>query len=97
MSITLQDNQWYVSGDILVDNANAVLSESSALEITDDLQIDFSAVNDVDTAALSLLIEWQRRALAVNRKVEFKNLPESLISLAALYGVTDFIPLSTNS
>ncbi|HEY9210622.1 MAG TPA: STAS domain-containing protein [Methylotenera sp.] len=96
MSITLQDNQWYVSGDILVDNANAVLNESNALEITDDLQIDFSAVNDVDTAALSLLIEWQRRALAVNKKVEFKKLPESLISLAALYGVTDFIPLSAN-
>jgi phospholipid transport system transporter-binding protein len=95
-SITLQDNQWHVSGDILVDNANAVLSESNALEIIDDLQIDFSAVNDVDTAALSLLIEWQRRALAVNRKVTFRKLPESLISLAALYGVTDFIPLSAN-
>jgi phospholipid transport system transporter-binding protein len=53
-------------------------------------------VNDVDTAALSLLIEWQRRALAVNKKVEFKKLPESLISLAALYGVTDFIPLSAD-
>jgi phospholipid transport system transporter-binding protein len=96
MSITLQDNQWYVSGDILVDNANAVLSESNALEITDDLQIDFSAVNDVDTAALSLLIQWQRRALAVTKQVEFKKLPESLISLAALYGVTDFIPLSAD-
>ena len=96
MSITLQDNQWLVSGDILVDNANAVLGESKALEITEDLQIDFSAVNDVDTAALSLLIEWQRRALAANKKVEFKKLPESLISLAALYGVTDFIPLRVN-
>ena len=96
MSITLQDNQWLVSGDILVDNANAVLSESKTLEITEDLQIDFSAVRDVDTAALSLLIEWQRRALEANKKVEFKKLPESLISLAALYGVTDFIPLRVN-
>lgn len=95
-SITLQDNQWYVSGDILVDNANAVLDESNALEIADDLQIDFSAVNDVDTAALSLLIQWQKRALAANKKVAFRKLPKGLISLAALYGVTDFIPLSTD-
>jgi phospholipid transport system transporter-binding protein len=95
-SITLQSNQWNVTGDILVDNANAVLIESNALEITDDLQIDFSGVTDVDTAALSLLIEWQRRALAANKKVAFTQLPESLISLATLYGVADFIPLSTS-
>jgi len=93
-SITLQDNQWYVSGDILVDNANAVLNESNALEITDNLQIDLSAVNDVDTAALSILIQWQKRALAANKAVVFNRLPKNLISLAALYGVTDFIPLS---
>lgn len=93
-SITLQNNQWSVAGEILMDNANAVLVESNALQITDDLQIDFSAVTDVDTAALSLLIEWQRRAQAANKKVVFTQLPESLVSLATLYGVAEFIPLS---
>jgi phospholipid transport system transporter-binding protein len=95
-SITLQNNQWGVAGEILMDNANAVLVESNALEITEGLQIDFSAVTDVDTAALSLLIEWQRRALTANKKVVFTQLPESLISLATLYGVAEFIPLNTN-
>lgn len=95
-TIAVQDNQWRVAGGILVDNAGALLKESAALEMSDGLQIDFSEVSDVDTAALSLLIEWQRRALALNRKIAFKKLPESLMSLAALYGVADFIPLSTN-
>lgn len=95
-SIALQDNQWHVSGEILVDNANAVLIESKALEMANDLQVDFSAVTDIDTAALSLLMEWQRRAIASNRKIVFTHLPESLHSLATLYGVADFIPLSTN-
>ena len=36
-SITLQNNQWSVAGEILMDNANSVLVESNALEITDDL------------------------------------------------------------
>lgn len=94
--ITVQDNQWLVTGEILVDNANAVLNESKALEMANDLQVNFSAVTNVDTAALSLLIEWQRRALASNVKVIFKHLPESLISLAKLYGVADFIPLSSS-
>jgi len=95
-SITLQDNQWHVSGEILVDNANAVLIESNTLEMANDLQVDFSAVTDIDTAALSLLMEWQRRAIASNKTIVFTHLPESLHSLATLYGVADFIPLSTN-
>lgn len=95
-SISQQDKQWLVSGDILVDNANAVLIESNVLEMVDDLQIDFSAVNNVDTSALSLLIEWQKRALTANKKISFRKLPEGLISLAALYGVADFIPLKAN-
>lgn len=90
-SVILQDDKWHVSGDILMDNANAVLSESRALVMPDHLSIDFSAVTSVDTAALSLVMEWQRRANLSSQQVSFINLPESLVSLAALYGVTDFI------
>lgn len=93
-SIAVQDNQWRVSGDILVDNAGAVLKESAALEMVDGLQIDFSAVNDVDTSALSLLLQWEKRALSSNKKVVFSKLPQTLLSLATLYGVTDFVPLT---
>lgn len=77
-----------------MDNANTILSQSNAFEMTGDLEVDFLAVTDVDTAALSLVMEWQRRALASNCKISFANLPENLNSLAALYGVADFIPSS---
>lgn len=95
-NITQQKNQWHVSGDIFMDNANAILSQSDALLMADAIEIDFSAVTDVDTAALSLIMEWQRRAVASKCKVTFANLPANLTSLAALYGVTEFIPISTN-
>jgi len=93
-SIALQGNTWLLSGEILVDNANAVLVESSALAMNDALQIDFSAVTNTDTSAISLMMEWQRRAIAANHKITFVSLPEGLGSLATLYGVADFIPLS---
>ncbi len=93
-NITQQANQWHVSGDVLMDNANAILNQSNAFEMAGDLEVDFSAVTDVDTAALSLVMEWQRRALASNCKISFVHLPENLNSLAALYGVADFIPSS---
>ncbi|ACT47214.1 STAS domain-containing protein [Methylotenera mobilis] len=93
-NVALQGNTWQLSGEILVDNANAVLVESAALVMNDALQIDFSAVTNTDTSAISLMMEWQRRAIAFNHKITFVNLPEGLESLATLYGVADFIPLS---
>ncbi|OGV76904.1 MAG: hypothetical protein A3I83_07220 [Methylotenera sp. RIFCSPLOWO2_02_FULL_45_14] len=97
MAISVQENQWHITGDILMDNANAVLQESNALAMADDIHIDFSAISNVDTAALSLMMEWQRRAISSgNKKIHFTHLPEGLVSLAALYGVTDFISFSAN-
>ncbi len=95
-AITQQENQWQVSGELLMDNANALLLKSSALSMTGSTVIDFSGVTDVDTAALSLIMEWQRRAAESSCSVTFMNMPENLSSLAALYGVTAFIPLSAN-
>ncbi len=93
-NITQQANQWHVSGEVLMDNANAILSQSNAFEMPAELEINFSAVTDVDTATLSLMMEWQRRALASGCKISFANLPENLNSLAELYGVAEFIPSS---
>jgi len=95
-SITIKDNRWNVAGDIFVDNANTVLTESRSLSMANGLCIDLAAVADVDTAALSLLLEWQRRANTENLQVTFTNLPESLVSLASLYGVSDFISVHTH-
>lgn len=86
-----QGKQWRISGDVLMANAQALLNQSAGLPMDSDIEIDFSAVTDVDTVALSLMLEWQRRATKNNSKVTFSHLPVNLISLADLYGVTDFI------
>ena len=95
-SIIQQANQWQIAGDVLIDNASSLLVQSELLEITENIEVDFSAVTDVDTSALSLMMEWQRRAAALNHKVIFQHVPVNLMSLAALYGVTDFIPIGKN-
>ena len=92
--ITLHDKQWRIAGDVLKDDANAILVQSRALDMMDGLCIDFSAVTNIDTTALSLIMEWQRRANALGGHISFSSLPESLVSLAELYGVTEFIPLA---
>lgn len=89
--ISQSANQWRVSGDLLINNASQIFHQSAGLEMVDTLEVDFSGVTDVDTSALSLIMEWQRRAANTKSKVRFVNLPVNLTSLANLYGVTKFI------
>jgi phospholipid transport system transporter-binding protein len=95
-NITQLGKQWYVTGSVLMDNVNAVLRQSAELSMEEAVTVDFSAVTDLDTSAISLIMEWQRRAAKSGCDVIFVNLPESLISLASLYGVTEFIPSSAS-
>ena len=85
---------WRIAGDVLMDNANFILQQSRALSMGDEFLVDFSAVNKVDTAALSLMMEWQRRAATSSSRVGFANLPVNLTRLVSLYGLTDFVPVS---
>jgi phospholipid transport system transporter-binding protein len=81
-------SRWEVSGDIGMDNANSLLVSSKALVLADNAEVDFSQVGEVDTSAVSLMLEWQRRAAREKKKITFVNLPKNLSSLMDLYGVT---------
>ena len=89
--IAQNENNWTVVGDINMDSANTLLEKSKQLSLSDNTQVDFAKVSDVDTAAVSLMLEWYRRAKLENKKLAFVNLPDGLSSLTALYGVTDLL------
>ncbi len=78
-----------VAGPMNIDSAAALLSQSEGM-LADVHVVDLSDVTEVDSAAVSLLLEWRRQAKTST--LRFANLPEALNSLAALYGVTDLIP-----
>jgi len=90
-AITQNENRWDVTGDIEMDNANTLLKLSEALVLSDQAVVDFAKVVEVDTSAVSLMLEWQRRAKAESKQISFVNLPKSLTSLTALYGVADLV------
>ena len=56
------------------------------------LEMDLAGVDEVDSAAVSLLFAWLRQAGENNVSLVFVNLPANLASLATLYGVLDLIP-----
>ena len=90
-AITQNENRWDVTGDIEMDNANTLLKLSEALVLSEQAVVDFAKVVEVDTSAVSLMLEWQRRAKAESKQISFVNLPKSLTSLTALYGVADLV------
>ncbi len=85
------DGQATVSGPMTLEQALSLradgLAQFTALIVT----VDLSAVTAVDSTAISVFFEWQREALRLGRIIRFTQLPANLLSLMALYGVTDLI------
>jgi len=90
-AITQNANRWEVTGDIDMGNANSLLVLSQRLTLADAAVVDFIQVGEVDTSAVSLMLEWQRRAMAEKKQIKFVNLPKNLTILTTLYGVTALI------
>jgi phospholipid transport system transporter-binding protein len=60
---------------------------------------DFSTTQQTDSAAVAMLLAWQRAAKDRGVVLQFHNLPASLKSLAQLYDVASLlsIPSDTNA
>lgn len=89
--ISQDGDNYRVQGRITIDNANALLAEGLKLFVRDGLVVDLSQLEEVDSSAVSLVLEWLREAQRNQRKLRFTNLPDNLKSLATLYGVLDLI------
>lgn len=60
------------------------------------LVVDLGNVEAVDSAAVSLLLSWLRRAQVNSVAISFSNVPANLLSLARLYGVAELLPLRSD-
>jgi phospholipid transport system transporter-binding protein len=54
--------------------------------------LDASALTRFDSAALAVLLELRRKALALDKSFVVQGLPPRLGSLASLYGIEELIP-----
>ncbi len=86
-------NRLIVSGAVTIENVVKLTELGSAMLNQEDWVIDMQQVTEVDSSAVRMLLEWQRRAPRQNGQSQFANLPEALKSLAQLYGVSELIPM----
>lgn len=81
----------YPEGALTLDEASRMLLEGRQALAEGATVFDLSQVTQVDSSALSLLLSWQRFAQARPQSLRFRNIPDSLHSLARLYGLADLI------
>lgn len=89
--IECSDGRCAVSGPINLSNVVGLLAEGKDRFTAPEVKVDLAGVTEVDSTAVSLLLEWQRDALRNGRRIEFLNLPGNLTSLARLYGVIELL------
>ena len=81
-----------VSGRLTIATVPALFEEGLQHLNSEDLLVDFSKVEAVDSAAVSMLLGWLRAAQRNQRALRVAGLPDDLLSLADLYGVTELLP-----
>jgi phospholipid transport system transporter-binding protein len=80
-----------VSQRVTMDSALEVLNEGRrAIDAGED-NFSLKEMTDSDSAAVAVLLSWQRRAAKSERTLHFHDLPSQLVSIAELYGVTEFL------
>jgi phospholipid transport system transporter-binding protein len=84
-----------LTGDVTIGTLPGWLAKgeefASQSELPAIVILDFAGVTDFDSSTVALMLEWRRRARALNRELRFINLPPNLFALTELYGLDDIV------
>jgi phospholipid transport system transporter-binding protein len=83
--------RWLLAGALTVDTAAGVLESSRKAALPKSGKVDLSNLDQVDSAAVAVLLVWQRRATVEGATLVFSGAPASLFALAELYGVAELV------
>lgn len=86
-----ENGELRVEGSVTIDTVAATIAGAAALFNRNSHVIDLGGVTEVDSSAVSLLLEWQREASRQGRTICFTHMPPKLQSLVRLYGVAELI------
>jgi len=90
--ISREDGRLVVRGRLTMETVPALFQTGVQHLVREDLLVDLSQVEAVDSSAVSMLLGWSRAAQLSKRSLRVIGLPVGLASLAALYGVTEMLP-----
>jgi phospholipid transport system transporter-binding protein len=95
--ITREGDRLMVHGRLTIATVPALFEAGLRHLGSENFLVDFSKVETVDSAAVSLLLGWARAAKRSQHELRVVGLPDDLLSLARLYGVSDLLPQQSAS
>ena len=87
-----EDGRFVIRGALNMDTVPTLFSQGVQQLAKGDLCVDFSQVEILDSATVSMLLGWMRAAQTQQHQLKIQALPKSALSLATLYGVADLLP-----
>ena len=90
-SIELQDKKWLLKGNITFKEILPILDQVNQYDWKESITLDLSQVNEIDTTIISFILEQNRQAKKFGKQFNLESSPESLKSLASLYGIENLI------
>lgn len=93
--IEREGDLWRVTAPMTMAGASALaVAGCREIETASADVFDFSVVTEVDSAALAVMLTWQRTAAKADLTVRYVNVPAGIRALADLYGVDDLFTLA---
>ncbi|MFY9260844.1 MAG: STAS domain-containing protein [Gallionella sp.] len=89
-----EGERFVIRGALNMQTVPALFNQGLQQLAQGDLSVDFSHVEVVDSATVSMLLGWLRAAQNKQRQLNVQALPKNVLSLATLYGVADLLPPS---
>lgn len=86
-----------ISGDI--DFATVIgwrAEGEKSIAASSGVVFDFAEVTQANSAGLTLMLAWLRYATQKNKKIDFVNLPSSLITIAKVCDLTVILGMKAN-
>ena len=84
-----------VSGPVTLANVATLLEEGRRHLEEGVGSVDLGEVTEMDSSLLAAMLAWLRDAKSRGRELAFTNLPESLRTIARLYGVDGLLPVAS--
>jgi phospholipid transport system transporter-binding protein len=94
--IKLEGDWTVVSGKLTIETVPSIYAAGLQQLSRENMRVDFSRVEAVDSSAVSLLLGWARAAYRYRHGLRISGLPDDLESLVSLYGVTELLPKESN-
>ncbi len=90
MPLREEGGRLIVSGALTIDSVPELVAAGAEIVRAGATVVDLSDAGEVDSAALSLVLEWRRTA--GDRELRVTGAPAAFDKLAKLYGVADLLP-----